>query len=259
MGVNLYINDISLHGQFTKGLSNAVCEFLRTISDILHSFNDVTLWNNSRLLQAVVDANGHRLDIIQQENKNLWFHLIGVLDKAKTLSHSPTGVYTCNGNDVTLSSLSAAYDDQTARGNVIVVSLSPSEYSNNPLSVAKDGSSTNIRNIVNSVQIATVASGFAIKNVYDKTSQDKVLDEQTVLIDTELFELTNLKPQKGSKVYKRKGHEEYWYVDSAHRDGEAHLEVFATSNNFLGTCAIDDVNKFRPNTNKKKNGRKMIL
>ena len=55
--------------------------------------------------------------------------------------------------------------------------------------------------------------------------------------------------RRKSNVYERIGEDEYWYVDNFHKDGSVHLEVFRMSDGmFIGTCDIEDVNKFRAAT-----------
>lgn len=257
MAVSVYINDLSLHNRIGLGLADSVTGLTKVISSIHDRFQDVKVYYKKNIDKQAIDSQGNCIDILKQTNANLWFHLIGILDKANSINVVEGNAYTCNGIDVSSSSLSFAYDAHQAREQVIVTSILPSSFTHNPLTISKNGSPLHLHNITQKSQVPSI--GFTTKDVYDKSSQDKVLDEQTILSDRELFEPTNLKPQKGSKVYKRIGYDEYWYVDSFHKDGDAHLEVFSTNNEYKGKCDIDDVEKFTPNRNKKIKGRKMKL
>lgn len=257
MAVCVYINELSLHNQIGVGLADSVTGLTKVISSIHDRFQDVQVHYNKNIYKQAIDSHGNSIDILKQTNTNLWFHLLGILDRAKIVNIVEGNTYTCNGVDVSSSSLSCAYDACQAGEQVIVTSILLSAFMQNPLRISKNGSPLHIHNITQNSQVSTI--GFTTKDVYDKSSQDKVLDEQTILSNRKLFEPTNLKPQKGSKVYKRIGYDEYWYVDSFHKDGDAHLEVFSTNNEYKGKCDIDDVGKFTPNRNKKIIGRKMKL
>ena len=68
-------------------------------------------------------------------------------------------------------------------------------------------------------------------------------------------------PRRGAGLYEaggisatiiqHKSKHSNWYVDNFHKDGSVHLEVFRMSDgSFMGTCDIEDVNKFRAATKK---------
>lgn len=81
------------------------------------------------------------------------------------------------------------------------------------------------------------------EKVYNEDSKLAPLDIQTVLCNSSHFELTNLK-NKGRKVYKRIGFNEYWSVDNSkrHAGKKAHLEVFSsTTGKHLGTSLYSEI------------------
>ena len=77
------------------------------------------------------------------------------------------------------------------------------------------------------------------------------MDEQTILVNTDIFEPTKRREQ-GRIRYRKKDNGEIWYVDNGHYGKSAHLEVFDAEGIHIGICKIDDINSF---VNKPKPGR----
>ena len=79
-------------------------------------------------------------------------------------------------------------------------------------------------------------------------NQGRIRDERKSLIGLKFQRKHKV---QGRTVYERIGEDEYWDVDNFHKDGSVHLEVFRMSDGmFLGTCDIEDVNKFKAATKK---------
>lgn len=81
--------------------------------------------------------------------------------------------------------------------------------------------------------------------VYDENSDLPPLDIQTVLRDMTIFEITTYPRNNGRIVYRRKGTNELWVVDSAkkHAGVKEHIEVFdETTTKHLGTSIYNEIN-----------------
>jgi hypothetical protein len=86
------------------------------------------------------------------------------------------------------------------------------------------------------------AKGYIVP--YDPNSKNSPDDEQTVLAQSDFFELTQYKRQNGRRVYRRIGTNQLWYVDSSprHATEKAHIEVFDEKKKHLGTSLYNEIN-----------------
>lgn len=87
---------------------------------------------------------------------------------------------------------------------------------------------------------------------YDFSSSIPPRDEETILSDTNLFQITR-HSYHGRKMYKRNGTSELWYVDNFHYGQDAHIEVFnETTQKQIHVSRIDRIDYFRPLTDSEK-------
>lgn len=80
---------------------------------------------------------------------------------------------------------------------------------------------------------------------YDTNSPLPPRDNQTVLVDKELFERTGYPKNNGRTVYRKIGASQLWVVDSSpkHSGDKAHIEVFDEGTTcHLGTSLYDQIN-----------------
>lgn len=80
---------------------------------------------------------------------------------------------------------------------------------------------------------------------YDESSQISPADSQTILNDSNLFELTTYPKNKNRKVYRKIGTTQLWTVDgwNKHAGKKAHIEVFdEISRKHLGTSLYNEDN-----------------
>jgi hypothetical protein len=61
---------------------------------------------------------------------------------------------------------------------------------------------------------------------YEANANIPPSDEQTILVNSAIFEQTSLPLQGGRKVYRHLKNRTYWYVDNLHIGKAAHIEVF---------------------------------
>jgi len=162
--------------------------------------------------------------------------------------------YSVGTGDVSNSSLAEAYEYKslvTGEDDVIVVNVPSSSY----------GSLINIKknpdnliqsvNAINSEQEAITylqRKGFPMQ--YDRNSTMRPLPEQTILGDTSLFTKTQ-RTNMGAYLYERIGHNELWCLDTLHRDGSAHFEIFSMAND-TWKGENKDLQSINPNYHSKK-------
>lgn len=79
---------------------------------------------------------------------------------------------------------------------------------------------------------------------YDEKSKLVPMDFQTVLKDTDLFEITDYPKNNGRFVYRRKENNQLWVVDSSsrHAGSKAHIEIFdEKTGKHLGTSLYNKI------------------
>lgn len=90
-----------------------------------------------------------------------------------------------------------------------------------------------------------VANGIINPNeTYDESSDIAPRDEQTVLNNGAVFELTNYPRNNGRRIYRKIGTNELWVVDGSrrHAGAKAHIEVFDENTKLhLGTSLYNEI------------------
>ena len=186
-----------------------------------------------------------------------------MLDKAKYWDkdvsvQSPTAIYLYKKQSVHGTSVAEARECVETGMEAIVVSVPGTVYTGNMLDIEKDGFTKNISHALTTADVFDYLKSKGIALQYDRSKFLRVDDMQTVLSDDSQFSATQHKVQ-GRTVYERIGKDEYWYVDNFHRDGSVHLEVFrASDGSFVGTCDIEDVNKFKTAAKREKNEKEPL-
>lgn len=274
MILHTYFNECSLNGQFNKDVETALRDFLSMhaltsrIDDsvfyiLKQNFSNIVITNNgcklsdlSRLVKAKV---------VSKETVDLFRDII---QKARTaVIASPDRNYSCNNKSCNNTNLVAAYEDsvQNAETKIVLLASFPNGGFNVAhVDVKKDG--TNLLAIPNVTSPNGMRSFLANNNLlksYDPNSTSAPTDGQTLCETNPDFEYTKKREQYTNgkrKVYLHKPTGDYWYVDSAHADGEAHYEVFSKNLKFRGTVSFfeKDLSKIRkPSKNKK--GRTLVM
>lgn len=249
MDVSVYINELSLNGQFCGAELQTVQNFLHCIDHLQVLLNgNVKVFYHTGLLSKELCSGTHtRLCDLRQLDRDVNGQFMALLDKAsETETTQATANYHCNGKTVNNSGLSEAYDKNAKGEPTIVVSFPNSFSSSNTLSVSSVQGVQQIKNITDDDSIEEATQSFDIREKYDRSSHGYVPDKLTILTDTSLFKLSNKPTVQGRRVYERLDRKEYWYVDNAHRNGQAHLEVFNARGEHIGECDIDDIYGFRP-------------
>lgn len=252
MTVNVYVNEESLQGQLCAKENDGVKQLIDVLR-VLRSFQgvDVKLYYSKTIFNKLLCAdNGYTLHNIKQSNRDLYNDLIQNLNRAvdwKTSQlQNPAASYTCNGQSVNGTSVAEVYERPNPQETSILLNCHNSTFADPVVDVFKNGTAVH----VHSLSTCDVASEFihslGIVPAFNRKSNEKVLDEQTILSDTNLFSPTPYYNHH-RRVYQRKGKNEYWCADNMHRGGSVHLEVFdKNTGKFKGTCEIDDMGKFRP-------------
>ena len=233
MSLNAYINDASLVGQFQPMNSvEAIGNVREMVSFLRKNPHCALYWNSSALFGAMVEQGrtfGQIMDT-HRDLKSYW----------RTL--------TCNHVDSTVQSAA----DNTASGiDAGLISFILSPFSEP--TTACGTQNIDVRVFLNKDSL----SAYLLQHHYllvdypdDATYPPR--DEQTILSDTSLFELT-ARINRHRKVYRRLDKDEWWCADNQHHGADAELEVFQMSDGkHIATCGIKNIATYHPDGNEKK-------
>lgn len=232
MSINAYINDASLVGQFQPGTSRGAIDNVTAMVRLLRKCPNCTLyWNRSALFGALVEPDktfGHVLEG-KRDLQLYWQNLRCQLVE---------------------STIQAAVDDtikEQAAGLVCYIMSSFSE----PTTVCGTPP-TEVRVFLGEESLSSFLYANHYLSDYTADTHYSPRDEQTILVDTNLFEPTQ-RDNHGRRLYLRKGTDQLWCVDNFHVGLDAELEVFRISDEaHIGTCGINDIHTF---DSKAKKGR----
>lgn len=259
MKITIYINEESLQGQLCNCVSEAINNLLAVINALASNRGvEVSVITSSAIFSKQVCAGtGLTVAQLSKVDRDLFMAFKGMLDKGKywdkdaPLQHA-SSQYLYQNQSVNGTSVAEARESVDTGADTILVSIPGTNYMGKTLAIEKDGTGKDVPHAMTTAEVFDflMSKGVALK--YDRSKFLRVDDMQTVLADVSQFAETNHMVQ-GRTVYERIGKGEYWYVDNFHKDGSVHLEVFRMSDgSFIGTCDIEDVNKFKAASKKEK-------
>lgn len=226
---NVYVNEKSMIAQCAD--LSAVEMGLKTIIDCLSLIDGCS--NEAVSVQkfyckGLFGGNLSREHCLQNlPNKDLKARFHKAIKNAKNWDDNPlsdmNAVYLHEGNDVSWSSMSEAYEQQSP----MLVNMLDSTIIE-PVAVVekKDTGNTMVNSFSNVKALSEwlIAKGWR-KKEYDVTSSIPPRDEETILADAAKFEPTEHRYQ-GRVMYRRIGSNHLCYVDNKHHGTGAHIEVF---------------------------------
>lgn len=259
MKITIYLNEESLQGQLCDSVSKAINNLLAVINALASNRGvEVSVVTSSAIFSKQVCAGtGLTMAQLSKVDRDLFMAFKGMLDKGKywdkksPVQH-PDSRYMFKKQFVNGTSVAEARESVDTDMDTMLVSIPSTNYTGKTLAIEKDGIKKDVPNVMTTAEVFDflVSKGVVLK--YDRSKFLRVDDKQTVLADASQFAETSHMVQ-GRTVYERIGKGEYWYVDNFHKDGSVHLEVFRMSDGlFMGTCDIEDVNKFKAASKKEK-------
>ena len=255
MKIAVYINEESLQGQLCDCIAEAINNLLAVINTLASNQSvDVSVLTSSAIFSKQVCAGtGLTLAQLDKTDHDLFMKFREILDKGKywdkdVFVQHPDSLYLYRKQPVNGTSVAAVRESAETGSAALLVSLPGTDYVGKNVNIEKDGIGMEIPHVMTTADVFDFLAGKGIALKYDRSKFLRVDDMQTVLVDATQFAKTIHKVQ-GRTVYERIGKDEYWYVDNLHKDGSVHLEVFRMSDgSFLGTCDIEDVDKFKEAT-----------
>ena len=259
MKITVYINEESLQGQLCNCVSEAINNLLTVINALASNRGvEVSVITSSAIFSKHVCAGtGLTMAQLSKADHDLFRAFKGMLDKGKywdkesPIQHANSR-YLYKKQSVDSTSVAEARESVDIEVETMLVSIPGTNYMGKTLVIEKDGIGKDVPHAMTTAEAFDFLAGKGVALKYDRSKFLRVDDMQTVLADASQFAETNHMVQ-GRTVYERIGKGEYWYVDNFHKDGSVHLEVFRMSDgSFLGTCDIEDVNKFKAASKKEK-------
>ena len=265
MKIAVYINEESLQGQLCSCFTEAINNLLAVINslDSNHGVELSVITSSAIFSKQVCTGSGLTIAQLSKTDHDLFMALKTKLDKGKywdkeTPLQSLKALYMYEQQPVNGTSIAEARELVDKGEEAVIVSFFGSNYTGNALLIKKDGTEKKLHHAITTTDVFNFLAEKGITLKYDRKKYLRLDDKQTVLADTTQFAETGHKIQ-GRTVYKRIGKDEYWYVDNLHKDGSVHLEVFRLSDgSFIGTCDIEDVNKFKIASKKEKANKKAL-
>jgi len=179
-----------------------------------------------------------------------------VLDKANSWDSHPLQDYqatyiTDQGVNVSGSSMAESYECSDALLIDYPQATPPKTYN-----IQKDHSEWKSVSVVQDIDQLTsiLIDRGIIPRAYDANSIIPPRDEESMLSNTSLFQLTSFPLQQGRKVYQEISTGNLCYIDNIHYGKAAHIEVFsATSRKEIDTYCINRIAQHHELTDKEKN------
>lgn len=265
MKIDVYINEESLQGQLCDNVSDAINNLLAVINTLAsnHSIEVSVITSSSIFSKQVCSETGLTLFQLSRTDRDLFLAFKGMLDKGKywdkeTPVQRVDSLYLYKDQCVNDTSVAEARESLEKGSEIMLVSIPGTSYIGKILNIKKDGVGKDVSQVLTTTDVFDFLMGKGMALKYDRSKFVRVDDMQTILSDRSQFAETKHKEQ-GRTVYERIGKGEYWYVDNSHKDGSVHLEVFRISDgSFIGTCDIEDVNKFKAASKKAKAKKKPL-
>lgn len=253
--VSVFLNEVSLQGQYTPS------DIEKKISDVISCLDALSLCTDGcmnkyyipeALYRRPVYGDKTELQSFLKQHKE-WKKLFQL--RLKDFLHADmTDVSACKYREdiydltcLNVACKSALVEDTTLVNFPLSIFPNPSvdiKYGEETVAINSFDNSEELRDYL-------VNKGLLGK-VYDKNSSCPPHDDETILVDSNVFAVTGHSYQ-GRKMYRRTGTEELWYVDNLHYGQDAHIEVFnENTKKQIAVSRIDKIDFYRDLTESEK-------
>lgn len=257
--MQLFINETSLHGQYNEQAHffNSLKIFLSSIKRISEIKNEKNIFKSDHFFYYTgIEGTFFESTIKNNPALNQTFvqnlQLLNPKSWQKDQVHDNSCSYEYDNEDFVTTSVAEISERALVAQNFygFLLNFSESKFGNEPsLNILKNkADSIEIDAVVTPEEIESwlINRGFINPGeIYDESSRIAPADFQTVLKDDAIFEKTTYPRNNGRIVYRRKGTNELWVVDSAikHAGAKAHIEVFdETTQKHMGTSLYNQIN-----------------
>lgn len=237
---NTYLNDCSAQSQFHDwDEMDALREFIELAGC---AATDSSVYVDCQNIFKVLLSEEHIIPTLLKRNRDLSKRFYTIVGNAHHTTCDTEASYEVQEESYVGRIVGNAYETDN---KPLLINLPNSSFGNNSeVQVTKNGQNAKSISQINSIEgwINYLKSHLSIAP-YTADAKHPPLDEQTILVDTNLFEPTGRREQ-GRVRYRRKENGEIWYVDNGHYGLSAHLEVFDATGVHIGKCKIDDITTF---------------
>lgn len=238
--INTYLNDCSAQNQFHDwDEMKALREFVE-LADLASA--DTSVFVDVQQIFKVMLSPEHRIPTLLKRDRDLSTRFYVLVNNALNPTCNTDSSYEVNKVSYFGRIIGCAYE--TAAQPLLINLPNSSFGAGNTVDVTKEGQHAKTIDQVDSLAGWTeYIKSHLVVVPYTADAKRPPLDEQTILVNTDLFEPTG-KREQGRIRYRRKENGEIWYVDNAHYGRSAHLEVFDADGVHIGKCQIHDIKTF---------------
>ena len=238
--INAYLNDCSAQSQFHGWDEMAALREFVELADRASADSSVCV-DVKNVFKAMLSPE-HRIPTLLKQDRDLSTKFYSLVNSALNTSCNTDASYEVNKESYTGRIIGCAYD---TTDQPLLINLPNSSFGTGcAVNVTKNGQNIRMIDQIDSIAGWTkyLKSNLVVAP-YRADAKRPPMDEQTILVDADLFEPTGRREQ-GRIRYRRKENGEIWYVDNAHYGLSAHLEVFDANGVHIGKCKIDDIKTF---------------
>lgn len=255
--MEVFINECSLHnqyfdiGEFQQGVQ-LIYSLVQELSKV-KQISTKTLYTDKEGIKRInviksqsfiASLNGLSDKSLRQAFVGLVFNRLNARDWHEDQRHSNDDLFVCSNELITSTSIAEITERILIQKEYIglLLNFHKSKYAAMPrLRVIKNETIDVFVSCTDSKHILQrwLEQTFKLSYYeYDNNSSIPPTDEQTILRNSNRFQVTMLSPYNGRKIYREVQVNRYWYVDNLHYGGAAHLEVFDLQGKHLGEANL---------------------
>ncbi len=263
--MNVYLNelflDVSHSDDWTVSFDNAI-SCLKVLSKVDIPLDSIsTIIHLQIFLTIAIPPNTKFTDLLNRDKERKKAFLAIYKTAIRELRWvDPTAKYYIGDKEVSNTTVADSYESKKLGFTTILINLN-SSFPSPVVNVQKEDDGNQGIMSYHAVESLTekLQELELLKAYYDKKSNVRPNDSQTILSDSSLFVPTKYGNRK-ARLYRRIGREdELWCLDRFHKGNSIHLEVFSeSSRKQIAVSCHDEIRFFRDLTREEKN-RTLIM
>ena len=245
--IDTYLNDCSAQEQFSTWNENGVLKVFVNLACKTTDSSQIYV-DKGNIFMARLSPQ-HMIANVLDNDRDVYTQLQRVIEKSKDPKMDEIASYEVNAVPYVQRIIGGAFE---TNNQSLLINFPNSTFGSRAVSITKNGANAKlIEQIESEEEWNNYLKTHTQVKPYTENDIQPPMDEQTILVNTDIFEPTKRREQ-GRIRYRKKDNGEIWYVDNGHYGKSAHLEVFDAEGIHIGICKIDDMNSF---VNKPKPGR----
>ena len=252
--MEVYVNECSIHGQYDNqaNFDKALQELFKVLDSLLKQKLDIQSYQDEswQVYQAInTEPFVASLNSVRQKGLRVAFlNVINQKLQAKSWQtdrlHSPDELYVYGDEVVTDTCMAEVAERTIQNADVLrlLVNFPRSKFTGlSDVKIVKNENDEAVLDCVDQHDELTewLETNLQLsRSTYDFSSSTPPTDEQTLLINKDLYVKTNNIRVQGRAVYKEIKTDYFWYVDNLHFGPKSHLEVFNSTGSHIGEADL---------------------